>query len=298
MGLAQIVASHAFVAIVAIMPLRIVTFTTGRSDALRSRTILALLSAKAWAPAGSTLHLVTDAADEYGWIAPQVELLAVTEAQLEAWKGRHRFFWRAKMEAVLHAAGDGQDDLLYIDSDTVTQRSLQPLADGLQAGDAFMHLHEVDLATNSRRGNRELWRMVRGRSVAGVTFAAPCPMWNAGVIAVGQQRLGDLRRALAMLDELSQEQPPHFVAEQLCFSISLSTAGRLRPAEAWIDHYWGNKDGFDKLINARLARWLSRGTGWGEAMAELRTKPIVAPVMVRRRRWQELVLRVIGLPSG
>jgi hypothetical protein len=280
------------------MVLRIVTFTTGRSDALRSRTIMALLSAKAWAPAGSTLHLVTDAADEYAWIAPQVELLTVTEAQLEEWKGRHRFFWRAKMEAVLHAAGDGQDDLLYIDSDTITQRSLQELADGLQTGDAFMHLHEVDLATNSRRGNRELWSMVKGRSVAGVTFSAPCPMWNAGVIAVGRQRLGDLRRALTMLDGLSVDQPPHFVAEQLCFSISLSTAGRLRPAEAWIDHYWGNKDGFDKLIHARLGRWLARGTPWDAAMQELRRDPIIAPVMVRRRRWQEAALRLIGLPNG
>lgn len=61
-----------------------------------------------------------------------------------------------------------------------------------------MHTREFELGRSRRRGNRELWRALRGRTFAGWQFRPDDAMWNSGVIGVPAPDLALLDEALAL----------------------------------------------------------------------------------------------------
>jgi hypothetical protein len=268
---------------------RVFTFTVGDAHELVARTHLALLSALAWAPPGTEVVLVTDRPAQYAWLGRRIRLCVVDGDQLRAWRGAHDFFWRAKLMAILHVAEEAPGPLLYLDSDTLVRRPLDDLFAALAAGDVLLHAYEHDLARARRRGDRRLWRALRGRTAAGTTFAPPCPMWNAGVVGVGAGRLDRLARARELCDALLASGVGHWLVEQLAFCVSLGETGRLRAAEPWITHYWGNKDGFQPAIDAQLASFLCASLDPDAAALHVRRHPIHRPVRVHGRWWRKLL---------
>lgn len=274
---------------------RYVTLSLGERHDLTARAHLALLAAMGHAPAPAEFCIVTDRPDLYRWFGDRLRILAVDAAMLREWKGRHDFFWRVELMTVVHAAAQGPAQVVYLDSDVLARASLQPLLDGLAAGDVFMHLHEHDLAHARRAGDRRLWRQVDGREAGGLRFAAPCPMWNAGVIAVGAQHHAVLDRALAALDALMDGGIRHNLVEQLAISTAFAATGRLRAADAWLDHFWSNKEGYGREIDRQLAEIHYRGMDVDAAVAYVREHPITLPLMVRKRWWNKLFRPLAGV---
>ena len=66
----------------------------------------------------------------------------------------------------------------------------------------------------------------------------------------------------------------HFATEQLVEGVVLGRTGRLRPAEEWFAHYWGNRSGYDAEIARRLADAFIEGLSVKEAAARYRERPI------------------------
>ena len=85
----------------------------------------------------------------------------------------------------------------------------------------------------------------------------------------------------------------HFATEQLVEGVVLGRTGRLRSAEEWFVHYWGNKRGYDTEIARRLADTFIEGLSVKEAAALYRASPIDLPVEVRRTKRQKFA-RWIG----
>ncbi len=271
------------------------TFALGGGHELAARTWMCLLSAMAWAPAGSRFSVLTDRPEDYRWFGDLVDTVHAAPAEIDAWHGPHRFFWRVKMMTVLELARRHPTlHPLYLDTDTLVRRPLDGLAQALAAGDTLMHEREYDLAATSRKGQRRLWRMVRGTTPDGLAVEAPCAMWNAGVVAVGAGRIDILERAVRVCDALLASSGVHTLTEQFSFSLALGAGGRLRPADAWIDHYWSNKPGFDRAIDRELAAILIRGGGPETALPRIREHPITLPLQVRRRWWSKLLIRLAG----
>ncbi len=214
---------------------------------------------------------------------------------LRAWKGPQDFFWRIEIEVLRHAASFGPANLVYFDSDVLARRPLDDLTQGLAAGDVFMHVHEGDLADTRRKGQRELWRLLRGRTVAGMPVTAPAPLWNAGVMAVGRQNTALIDRVLAACDELTAAGISHFLTEQFAYSHVFASTGRLKPASPWLDHFWCNKPGYDKSIYEQLAQIHYRGLTVPEAVDFVRANPIRRPLVVRRRWWNRFFVPLSGL---
>lgn len=277
--------------------LRIVLLTFGDKIETHWQAHHCLLTTMAHAPAGSEYVIVTDRADHYRWFGDRVRFLPVDQARLAAWKGQHGFFWRVKLEAVLAAArldGAGSAHTCYLDSDILCRRPLDDFAAALGAGDAFMHLQESVFAHAKRSSHRTLRDHLVGKAVAGLPITSGNAMWNAGVVAVGAGRVELLERALALCDGIITADYTHRLAEQFAFSAALQSSGRLRPAEAWFDHYWDNKPGFQQAITEQLGTFLVRGMGVEEATAFVRAHPIQRPLSVRRRWYHRLFAPLAG----
>jgi hypothetical protein len=275
------------------LPTRYVLFVFGDRIATHCQAWLALLTTMAHAAGPAEFVVLTDRPAYYAWFGTRVAALPVTPATMAAWKGASGFFWRMKIEAVRMAAGLGPAHIVYLDSDILARQPLAPLSAGLAAGAVFMHEREFALGASRRRGHRQLARQVIGTSALGVAVTADTAMWNAGVVAVGAGQHALLDQALERCDAFCRS-GSHTLLEQLAFSVSLATTGRLAPASAWFDHYWGNKPGFQASITAQLAELRVRGLGLEEAIALVAAQPIRRPLMVRRRWWNRYFSGLAG----
>jgi len=91
-----------------------------------------------------------------------------------------------------------------------------------------------------------------------------------------------------MYDTLAASGLRHFATEQLVEGVVLGRTGRLRPAQEWFVHYWGNKPGYDAEIARRLADFFIEGLSVKEAAARYRAQPIDLPVEARLSKRQKL----------
>jgi hypothetical protein len=136
-------------------------------------------------------------------------------------------------------------------------------------------------------GNRKLWRELKKRG-----FRDDDGMWNSGVLAIPSADRELLDASLNMYDELGADGVRHFATEQLVEGVVLGRTGRLKAAEGWFIHYWGNKSGYDAEISRFLADAFIDGISVKDAAARYRENPIDLPPEVRPTPFQKLRNRI------
>jgi len=263
--------------------IRYVTLAYGEAAGVYRQSLMLLVSLLAHAPEPYELLVATDRPDCYAWFGTRVEIEYLDAARLEAWRGPRPFSMRQKLELVRTAAASAAGPVVLLDADVLARRPLDPFVERLHAGDLFMHKHEYVLSRSRRRGNRKLWASLRGHG-----FNADDSMWNSGVLALPPGDRGLLDEALAMYDALGAAGVRHFATEQLVEGVVLGRTGRLKPAEEWFTHYWGNKRGHDAEIARRLADAFIEGMSVKDAAVRYRAQPIALPVEVRQTRREKL----------
>jgi hypothetical protein len=273
--------------------IRYVTLAYGDATGVYRQSLMLLLSLVAHAPEPYELLVATDRPDCYVWFGTRVEIEYLDPARLEAWRGPRPFSMRQKLELLrFAAAAPCAGPVVLLDADVLTRQPLGSFVERLHAGDLFMHKHEYVLSQSRRRGNRQLWASLRGQDLSAVAgeggFRDTDSMWNSGVLALPAADRGLLDEALAMYDALGAAGVRHFATEQLVEGVVFGRTGRLRPAEAWFAHYWGNKRGHDAEIARRLADAFIEGMSVKEAAALYRRQPIDLPVEVRQTRADKL----------
>ena len=270
---------------------RYVTLAYGDAPGVYRQSLMLLVSLVAHAPEPYELLVATDRPDRYVWFGTRVEIDYLDPARLEAWRGPAPFSMRQKLELIRAAAVSVADAIVLLDADVLARKPLDPFIARLRAGELFMHKHEYVLSQSRRSGNRKLWAALRTQG-----YRPDDSMWNSGVLAVGSSDRGLLDEALALYDRIAASGPRHFATEQLVEGVVLGRTGRLKPAEEWFAHYWGNKPGYDAEISRRLADAFIDGLSVKEAAARYREKPIDLPVEVRQTKRQKLA-RWIGASS-
>ena len=272
---------------------RYVTLAYGDSPGVYRQSLMLLLSLVAHAPEPYEIVVATDRPERYVWFGTRVEIEYLDAERLEAWRGPRPFSMRQKLELIRAAAMPSSGAIVLLDADVLAVKPLGAFADRLRAGELFMHKHEYVLSQSRRSGNRKLWASLRDlSSVARVAgeggFRDDDSMWNSGVLGIPQTDGSLLDDALSMYDALGAAGMRHFATEQLVEGVVLGRTGRLRPAEEWFVHYWGNKPGYDAEIARRLADAFIEGLTVTEAAARYREKPIELPVEVRQTRTEKL----------
>jgi hypothetical protein len=272
-------------ALESVAPVRYVTLAYGDATGVYRQSLMLLLSLVAHAPEPYELLVATDRPDCYVWFGTRVEIEYLDAARLAAWRGPRPFSMRQKLELLrFAAAAPCTGPVVLLDADVLARLPLGPFVERLHAGDLFMHKHEYVLSQSRRSGNRKLWASLRGQG----GFRDDDSMWNSGVLALPAADRGLLDEALAMYDALGAAGVRHFATEQLVEGVVLGRTGRLKPAEEWFTHYWGNKRGYDAEIACRLADAFIEGMSVKEAAARYRNHPIDLPAEVRQTRADKL----------
>lgn len=281
--------------------IRYVTLAYGDEPGVYRQSLMLLVSLIAHAPEPYELVVATDRPGCFVWFGTRVEIEYLDAARLAAWRGPAPFSMRQKLELIRAAAVPSKDAVVLLDADVLARKPLEQFAVRLRAGDLFMHKHEYVLSQSRRSGNRKLWNALRAlssvaRGAGEGGFGPDDSMWNSGVLAIGPADRGLLDEALELYDRLAVSGPRHFATEQLVEGVVLGRTGRLKPAEEWFAHYWGNKPGYDAEIARRLADAFIEGLSVKEAAARYRSNPIDLPVEVRQTKRQKLA-RWIGVST-
>ena len=270
--------------------MRYATLAYGKHDAVYRQATMLIVSLLAHAPALPDIVVVTDRPDRFAWFANVVKVRVLTPGELKTWMGANPFSMRQKLEAA-RAVMPSEGELAFLDADTLASTDLGAFAASLASRTLLMHKREFELGANQRAGNRKLWGELDGRMFGGWQFSPNDSMWNSGVLALSVSDAGLLDDALALYDSMAEAGIRHFATEQLVVGTVFGRTGRLRPAERWFVHYWGNKDNFDLEINRRIDQFHRRRATPQEAAEAFRKAPILLPPEVRPhklakiRRW-------------
>jgi hypothetical protein len=267
-------------------PTRYATLAYGQSASVYRQSHMLLVSLVAHAPEPYELVVATDRPECYVWFGTRVEIEYLDRQRIEAWRGPDPFSMRAKLE-LLRAVWPATGAIALLDADVLVAGDLAPFAGQLHAGAIFMHRKEYVLRESRRAGNRRLWSRLRSTPLS-VPVTAQDAMWNSGVVALPAADRPAVEQALALYDECGAAGIRHFATEQLVESLVLSRTGRLRAADEWFVHYWGNKEGHDAEIAKRLSDAFIEGMSVKEAAQAYRANPIELPAEVRPTRSTKL----------
>jgi len=268
-------------------PTRYVTLAYGNQPGVYRQSVMLLVSLVAFAPEPYELVVATDRPECYVWFGTRVDIQFLDPSLLRAWRGHEPFSMRQKL-LLLRTAWPESGAIVLLDADVLARGDLSSFADGLHAGGVFMHKREYVLSRARRPGHRQVWKALQQTHVDGYTPSAEDAMWNSGVVAAPAADRARIDEAIALYDEMGRRGFRHFATEQLVEGIAFARTGRLRAAEPWFAHYWGNKAGYDAEIARRLSEAFLEGMTVKEAAADYRTRPLDLPQEVRLTRVQKI----------
>lgn len=265
---------------------RYVTLAHGDAPAIYRQSLMMLVSLTAFAPEPSEIVVVTDHPERFVWFGTRIEIEYLDAARLEQWRGPNPFSMRHKLELARASIVAGRQEIVLLDADVLVRKPLAPFVERLRGGDLFMHKREYILSETRRVGNRKLWRELKARG-----FRDDDGMWNSGVLAIPSVDRDLLDQSLEMYDALGADGVRHFATEQLVEGVVLGRTGRLKAAEEWFIHYWGNKPGYDAEVSRFLADAFIDGLSVKDAAVKYRERPIDLPPEVRPTPFQKLLRR-------
>lgn len=268
-------------------PIRYVTLAYGGSADVYRQSVMLLVSLMAFAPEPYELVVATDRPEYYVWFGTRVDIQFLDASLLRIWQGPEPFSMRQKL-MLLRTAWPESGAIALVDADVVARADLAAFADGLRTGSLFMYRREYTLSQTRRPGHRRVWKALRATRLAGYTASSEDAMWNSGVVGLPSADRPLLDQAIALYEEMGQRGFRHFAAEQLAEALVFGRTGRLRAAEPWFAHYWGNRRGYDQEIARRLSQAFLEGLSVKEAASAYASAPIDLPVELRATRAQKI----------
>jgi hypothetical protein len=200
----------------------------------------------------NSIHMYTDHPEFYTHLGEFVNVVPVTEQLLQEWKGEHDFFWRVKIKAIEDfMLKNGQNPVVYLDTDTFLHHDLRSFQQLLAQGIALMHEQEGKLSELGSKTEKTMWSQVQHKAFGGVTIDNGSSMWNAGVVAIPvQKNLEAIRLALQICDDMCAAGVTRRLIEQFALSVALDKTYGLQAASPWIGHYWSTKEDWNEAITA------------------------------------------------
>jgi len=219
----------------------------------------------------SKIVVMTDAPANYRAIDDErVVVDAINIDDLTGWRGPHDFFWRIKIKALEAIAERYPDDhVMYTDADTFRFGDLSDIQQKLENGETLMHAREGKISELRTSTEKQMWKQCRGKTFGGITIDADSTMFNAGVVAIPRSLVKEaVALALRICDDMCAAGVTRRLIEQFALSLSLAEVGELGAANATIGHYWGNKAGWNELINEFFLRHHLAGSIYAEQVTD------------------------------
>ena len=235
----------------------ILYLTFGENIEFHVQAYLSMLSFRRQMTAEDRIVMVTTAPQLYWHMEEWVEIIAIGDEVIDAWQGEHHFFWRTKIKAIEHVSRRyPQDDILYLDCDTILYGDInelkRPLAEGIGLMDENEG-HPSGMKTKTLR----MWKTIAGRTYGGITLGRQHNMYRAGVVGIPHAKAQEvLTTALALCDGMLSDGAERIVIEQYSLSVALFERVGLRETYPVIAHYWASKEYWIKAGMELMARVL------------------------------------------
>jgi len=216
------------------------------------RAVLAVLSFFSYyeSPPAVRVLVYTDSAHYFSQYLEglPVEYIILTPAQQTAMMGTVGYRHRIKAVVVGETlARFPQDNLLFFDSDTFFTQHPGPLLGGIRPGVNFMHTVEFKFAENAHVAlpdNKTVGDFIKvleghpfqfGEKTEQYSGAQQC--WNSGLLGLAPTVGAYMPDVMHVIDFLYAQSHWHII-EQIAFSLVLQTREEIKPAEAYLYHYW------------------------------------------------------------
>jgi hypothetical protein len=269
--------------------LRLVYLAAGTNDALHAQARYAVLSALAWGDGEQSIHLHTDAPEQYSLLAEMApgQIAIHTIASVDPGK-----IFETKLSVIHDCARQFSGDaVLFCDADTFFVRLYQNLCARLFAGELMMHRCEYDIASHPTPQMRKFRRALRSAGLREESGWGA--MWNSGVVGLPPGHAHIVDAARNTYARLTPHTKKKYLAEQYCLSQSISQSGQVASAEGWIFHYWYQKAAYTQAIQDRLNQW--GGKSFAQILASIRADRLVLPAPAAKLHWWEKFLTRTGL---
>lgn len=200
----------------------------------------------------------------------QVEVMTLTDEQMNEWRGKHQYLFRIKIMAVdyLHQQYP-DDDLLFMDCDTFLYGRLDEMKSRIQSGAGLMHLCEGHPSKMKGR-SRQMWNTMNGRTVRNITIGERHALWNSGVIGIPASKASQvISDWLALCDYMLDAGVEAFNLEEYALSIALLEHTQLMATDDHVGHYWGNKADWEQLVSDLMCKAYMKNQTVEEELAGL-----------------------------
>lgn len=238
----------------------ILYLTFGEKTEFHVQAYLSMLSFRRQLTSGDRIVMVTTAPRLYHHMQDLAEVIPIDDQQIEAWQGDYHFFWRAKIKAIEYVSSlYPQDDILYLDCDTILYGDINALRQPLKDGCGLMDENEGHPSRMKTKTLR-MWKTIAGRTYDGITLGAKHNMYRAGVVGIPHAKAPEvLTTALALCDGMLADGAERIVIEQYSLSVALFERVGLRETYPVIAHYWASKEywikaGMELIVRVLLTK--------------------------------------------
>lgn len=221
----------------------ILYLTFGDKTEFHVQAYLSMLSFRRQMTHDDRIVMVTTAPQLYRHMEQWAEVISIDDRQIDAWQGAHHFFWRAKIKAIEHVSRlYPEDDILYLDCDTILYGDINMLKQTLAEGSGLMDENEGH-PSGMKTKTLRMWRTIAGRTYDGITLGMQHNMYRAGVVGIPHPKATEvLTTALALCDGMLADGAERIVIEQYSLSVALYERAGLKETYPVIAHYWASKD--------------------------------------------------------
>jgi lipopolysaccharide biosynthesis glycosyltransferase len=210
-------------------------------------------------PANIHVLVYTDDVDAFNSVKAtfaNFECILLTKEKSLEWAGPSNYIFRFKPKLIEDALNRYDGSALYLDTDTAFIKKVDSLFKSLESGNLILHTREWQLAHGMKQ-----WGLVvipEPRSVTlptghEISITHNTYMWNAGAVGVSGRNALFVDEVISVLDVLIAD-GPHYLSEQLTWSVMFSQRGNLQEARNQVYHYWDNKEALDQYITESLAK--------------------------------------------
>lgn len=248
-------------------------FSFGDNLNNHSMANFSILSLRKFAPRNSRFLVYTDKPEFYKYLSPIIELRTLDKERIKSWKGPHDFTWRIKIMAMLDSAQSDPGHLVYLDGDTFAKADLTTLIEELDKGTCFLHVKESLLSEDKAKHKCLMWKQTKDKEFGGMFVKKDSAMWNAGIVALDEKNKVELlQKSLSSTDGMCEADVTKWLIEQFSISQALASTGKLKPADHWFAHYWGNKEELILAINTFFTKAFKQMLTIDEAIASIDIK--------------------------
>jgi hypothetical protein len=181
-----------------------------------------------------------------------IECILLTKEKSAEWAGPANYTFRFKPKLVEDALNRYKDNAnaLYLDTDTAFIKKVDGLFKSLSSGNLILHAKEWILSHGMKQwglvvvSEPRSVRMINGQDI---DINNETYMWNAGAVGISGENSLLVKEVINLLDILIAD-GPHYLSEQLTWSVMFSKRGNLQDAKKQVYHYWDNKEELDRHI--------------------------------------------------